>query len=247
MKEKKVRIDQLVVNRGLALSRSRAASLILSGVVMCDDSVVSKAGYLVEPSSKIKILKPDHPWVSRGGIKLDYALKKFGYKVPGVVAVDVGASTGGFTDVLLQHGAKKVYAVDVGYGQLSWKLRKNSRVVVMERINSRYISDISFEDLINFIVCDVSFISIKKALPSVLNLSVKGSRLVALIKPQFEVEKKDVQRGGVVRDNRLQNNVCEKINSWLEEDMHWLVEGIIPSPIEGPAGNKEFFIAAVKK
>ena len=247
MKEKKVRIDQLVVNRGLALSRSRAASLILSGVVMCDDSVVSKAGYLVEPSSKIKILKPDHPWVSRGGIKLDYALKKFGYNVPGVVAVDVGASTGGFTDVLLRHGAKKVYAVDVGYGQLSWKLRKNSRVVVMERINSRYISDIYFEDLINFIVCDVSFISIKKALPSVLNLSVKGSRLVALIKPQFEVEKKDVQRGGVVRDNRLHNNVCEKINSWLEEDMHWLVEGIIPSPIEGPAGNKEFFIAAVKK
>jgi len=247
MKENKIRLDQLIADRGLTSSRSRAASLILSGYVLCNDNLITKAGYLVKTDSILKIRKPKHEWVSRGGIKLDYAINKFSYNVEGVIAADIGSSTGGFTDVLLKRGAKKIYSIDVGYGQLSWKLRKDNRVIVMERVNARYLDEKNFKDLINFIVCDVSFISIKKALPSILNLVGKNSRLISLIKPQFEAGKKNVRKGGVVKDQTIHREVCKNINLWLEDDMKWSVEGICQSPIEGPAGNKEFFIAAKKK
>ncbi len=246
MKEKKIRLDQLITNRGLASSKARAASLILSGSVKCNDILINKAGHLVKADSVIKILKPDHSWVSRGGIKLDYALKKFKFNVKGVIAADIGCSTGGFTDVLLKHGAKKIYSVDVGYGQLSWKLRQDNRVIVMERINSRYLKENYFNDKINFIVCDVSFISIKKALPPILKIAEKNSRVLSLIKPQFEVGKRNVKKGGVVKDEIIHRDICNKIKLWLENDMKWSVDGICQSPIEGPAGNKEFFIAAKK-
>ncbi|PPR77886.1 MAG: 16S/23S rRNA (cytidine-2'-O)-methyltransferase TlyA [Alphaproteobacteria bacterium MarineAlpha2_Bin1] len=246
MKEKKIRLDQLLTDRGLAPSRARASSLILSGCVLCNNIHIRKAGYQVKTDSIIRILRHEHEWVSRGGVKLNYALNKFKYSVQGVIAADIGSSTGGFTDVLLKHGAKKIYSIDVGYGQLSWKLRQDKRVIVMERVNSRYLDEKSFSDLINFIVCDVSFISIKKALPPILKIVEKNSRLISLIKPQFEAGKKNVKKGGVVRDTNIHNDICKNISLWLQDEMRWSVDGLCQSPICGPAGNKEFFISAKK-
>ncbi len=246
MKQKKIRLDQHIVNLGLTSSRSRAAALILSGSITCNNTKIRKAGYLVNINSEVELTKPEHPWVSRGGIKLDHAINFFKVDVTGLHAVDVGASTGGFTDVLLNYGVARVYSIDVGYGQLSWKLRKNKKVTVIERQNIRYIEKEYFDGPINFIVCDVSFISLVKALPKILHLAESNTKLIALIKPQFEVGKQNIEKGGVVKDIKHHKDVCEKIHFWLESTMKWKVDGITESPILGPAGNKEFLISARK-
>jgi len=188
----------------------------------------------------------DHPWASRGGLKLAKALDHFAFDPTGLVCLDIGASTGGFTDVLLTHGAAKVYAVDVGKGQLAWKLRGDARVVVLEGVNARNLSRDDVPDPIGFLVCDASFIGLETVLPAPLSLTAPGARLVALIKPQFEVGKGRVGKGGVVRDAALHDEVCVRIADWLAAQPDWRVIGVTESPILGPKGNKEFLIAAEK-
>lgn len=242
----KLRADTILVERGLAKTKSKAKSLIMSGEVVADNVKVEKPGSLLKKNSNIYIKKPDHPWVSRGGIKLNYALQQFNLNVKGMTALDIGASTGGFTDVLLNRGVAMVFAIDVGYGQLAWELRKNGRVKVLERQNARYLNESHINSSINLIVCDASFISLVKILPPALKMAVTNSILIALIKPQFEVSKKTVSKGGVVLDPEIHIQVCKNITNWLDKEMHWSILGLIESPIKGPAGNKEFFVAAKK-
>lgn len=239
----KVRADHLLVSQGLADSRSRAQALILAGQVYVGDRQVAKAGDLLPAEVVLTLKGRDHPWVSRGGLKLDHALQQFALPVQNKIVLDVGSSTGGFTDVALAQGAAKVYAVDVGHGQLAWKLREDPRVVVLERTNARYLSRAEAPDPIDLIVCDASFIGLETVLPAALALAAPAARLVALIKPQFEVGKGRVGKGGVVRDPLLHAEVCERIRGWLE-GQGWTVLGITESPILGPEGNKEFLIAA---
>ena len=189
---------------------------------------------------------PLHPWVSRGGIKLDHALKNFQINVSGLIALDIGASTGGFSDVLLKNGVKKLYAVDVGYGQLHEKLLNNPKVISMERKNARYLSKMDIEENIDILVCDASFISLTKILPEPLKLCSENAQLIALIKPQFELEKKFIAKGGVVKDEKLRSSVCENIRLWIEDKMSWKVIQIIKSPITGPKGNVEYLLYASK-
>ncbi|MEX2450414.1 MAG: TlyA family RNA methyltransferase [Rhodospirillales bacterium] len=243
--KKKCRLDSLLVERGLAENRTRAQALIMAGLVFSDSNRLDKPGLQVAPDVSITLKGQDHPWVSRGGIKLAHALDYFAITPEGKTCLDVGASTGGFTDVLLHHGARKVYAVDVGHGQLAWRLREDPRVVVLEKTNVRQIGPETIPDRIDFIVSDVSFIGLMTALPAALALAAPDARLVALIKPQFEVGKGQVGKGGVVRDPVLHDEVCLRIRRWLEESMGWSVLGIVESPITGPKGNKEFLIAAV--
>ena len=242
----KVRADQLVVSQGLAESRARAQALILAGQVYVADRQVAKAGDLLPEEAVLTLKGRDHPWVSRGGLKLDHALKTFSLTAEGKTVLDVGASTGGFTDVALTHGAAKVYAVDVGHGQLAWKLREDRRVVVLERTNARHLSHAEVPDAIDLIVCDASFIGLETVLPAALALAAPAAQLVALIKPQFEVGKGRVGKGGVVRDPILHAEVCGRIRGWLEAK-GWTVLGLIESPILGPEGNKEFLIAAERR
>lgn len=239
----KVRADHLLVSQGIAESRSRAQALILAGQVYMGDRQVAKAGDLLPAEAVLTLKGRDHPWVSRGGLKLDHALQQFALPVQNKIVLDVGSSTGGFTDVALAYGAAKVYAVDVGHGQLAWKLREDPRVVVLERTNARYLSRAEAPDPIDLIVCDASFIGLETVLPAALALAAPAARLVALIKPQFEVGKGRVGKGGVVRDPLLHAEVCERIRGWLE-GQGWTVLGITESPILGPEGNKEFLIAA---
>jgi 23S rRNA (cytidine1920-2'-O)/16S rRNA (cytidine1409-2'-O)-methyltransferase len=185
----------------------------------------------------------DHPWVSRGGIKLAHALDHFGWDVTGAVALDVGASTGGFTDVLLQRGATKVFAIDVGTNQLAWKLRQDPRVVVHEQTNARYLTDAIVTEPVDFIVCDASFIALAKVLDTALGFACPGGRLIALIKPQFEAAREEIGKGGVVRDHAVHSRVCDEVAGWLA-GRGWRIVGITPSPITGPEGNVEFLIAA---
>lgn len=240
----KVRADQLLVDRGLVDSRSRAQALILAGQAYVGDRKVMKAGDMLAADAAIFLKGKDHPWVSRGGLKLDHAIKHFGLDLGGAVALDVGASTGGFTDVALSHGAARVYAVDVGHGQLAWKLREDPRVVVLERTNARNLTPELVPDPIDAIVCDASFIGLETVLAAPLRLAAPGAHLVALIKPQFEVGKGRVGKGGVVRDPELHREVCERIRGWLDALPGWTVLGITESPITGPEGNVEFLIAA---
>lgn len=242
----KVRADQLVVVQELAESRARAQALILAGQVYIGDRQVAKAGDLLPEDAVLTLKGRDHPWVSRGGLKLDHALKSFSLTAEGKTVLDVGASTGGFTDVALTHGAAKVYAVDVGHGQLAWKLREDPRVVVLERTNARHLSRAEVPDAIDLIVCDASFIGLETVLPAALMLAAPAAQLVALIKPQFEVGKGRVGKGGVVRDPALHAEVCERIRGWLEAQ-GWTVLGLTESPILGPEGNKEFLIAAERR
>ena len=186
----------------------------------------------------------EHPWVSRGGLKLDHALQAFAIDVTGVVALDVGASTGGFTDVLLARGAARVYAVDVGYGQLHWKLRSDDRVVVLERTNARNLTAEQIPEPIDIVVCDASFIGLEKVLPVPLQFARPGARLVALIKPQFEVGRGEVGKGGIVRDESLREAVCRRIEDWVAGLSGWSVIGVVESPVTGADGNVEFLIAA---
>ncbi|WP_448188142.1 TlyA family RNA methyltransferase [Azospirillum sp. sgz301742] len=241
----KVRVDMALVERGLAESRAKAQALILAGLVYSDTRRIDKAGDLLPAEAPLSVKGQDHPWVSRGGLKLVKGLDEFGIDPAGLVALDVGASTGGFTDVLLSRGAAKVYAVDVGHGQLAWKLRQDPRVVVLEKTNARHLTRAEIPDAIDLVVCDASFIGLEVVLPGPLGLAASGARLVALIKPQFEVGKGRVGKGGVVREPELHAEVCERIRDWLNGLPGWRVLGIAESPISGPEGNKEFLIGAV--
>ena len=241
----KTRADQLLVDRGLAESRSRAQALILAGLVYAGERKVAKAGELLAEDATLAVRGRDHPWVSRGGIKLAHGLDHFGWDVTGAVALDVGSSTGGFTDVLLQHGAAKVFAVDVGTNQLAWKLRQDPRVVVHEQTNARYLTDAIVTEAVDLVVCDASFISLAKVLDTALAFVRPRGRLLALIKPQFEAERHEIGKGGVVRDPAVHERVCSAVADWLE-GRGWRVAGLAASPITGPEGNVEFLIGAEK-
>jgi 23S rRNA (cytidine1920-2'-O)/16S rRNA (cytidine1409-2'-O)-methyltransferase len=239
----KIRADQLLVDRGLAESRARAQALILAGIVFSGERKIDKAGQQLAGDCSIEVRGKDHPWVSRGGLKLDHALTHFGWDVTGAVALDVGSSTGGFTDVLLQRGAARVYAVDVGTNQLAWKLRQDPRVVAFEQTNARYLTAEQVPEPVDILVCDASFIALAKVLDQAVEFVRPGGRLVALIKPQFEAERAEVGKGGVVRDPAVHARVCAAAADWLL-GRGWEVAGITPSPISGPEGNVEFLLAA---
>jgi 23S rRNA (cytidine1920-2'-O)/16S rRNA (cytidine1409-2'-O)-methyltransferase len=238
------RADQLLVDRGLVESRTRAQALILAGKVFSGEQRIDKAGQSLAPDTPLEVRGQDHPWASRGGLKLDHALSHFSLSPQGRICLDVGASTGGFTDVLLTHGAAKVHAVDVGHGQLAWKLRSDLRVVVHEKTNARYLTRETITDPIDALVCDASFIGLATLLPAPLALCAPGAWAVALIKPQFEAGPEAVGRKGVVRDPAVHLAVCERIEAWWAAQPGWRVLGITESPITGPEGNREFLIAA---
>ncbi|MEQ8967455.1 MAG: TlyA family RNA methyltransferase [Azospirillaceae bacterium] len=240
----KRRLDQLLVDRGLADSRAKAQALILAGRVSVGDRRIDKPGTPVAGDAEVTVKAPPHPWVGRGGIKLAAALDRFAIDPGGAVCLDIGASTGGFTDVLLSRGAARVYAVDVGHGQLDWKLREDPRVAVRERVNARHLTAAEVPEPIDLVVCDASFISLTLVLPPALALARPGARLVALIKPQFEAGRAHVGKGGVVRDPAVHEAVCADIRAWLDGREGWRVIGLEDSPITGPEGNREFLIAA---
>jgi 23S rRNA (cytidine1920-2'-O)/16S rRNA (cytidine1409-2'-O)-methyltransferase len=241
----KVRADQLLVDRGLVESRSRGQALILAGLVYSGERKLAKAGEQLAADVVLDVRGRDHPWVSRGGIKLDHALTHFGWDVTDDVALDVGSSTGGFTDVLLNRGAARVYAVDSGTNQLAWKLRQDSRVRVHEQTNARHLTAAEIAEPIDIIVCDASFIALSKVLDRPFEFARPAARLVALIKPQFEAGRGEVGKGGVVRDPDIHARVCAEVRAWVE-GKGWRVDGIVPSPITGPEGNVEFLLAAIK-
>ncbi|MBS4048983.1 MAG: TlyA family RNA methyltransferase [Alphaproteobacteria bacterium] len=246
MKAPKLRLDQMLVERGLAESRAKAQAAIMAGLVFSGEKRLDKPGVALAADTPLELRGKPHPWVSRGGIKLAHAIDHFSLKAEGRTAVDVGASTGGFTDVLLHHGAAKVYAVDVGEGQLDWRLRNDDRVVVLEKTNARHLTPEIIPDAIDCVVCDASFIGLQTVLPAALSLAQPGAWAVALIKPQFEVGRGRVGKGGVVRDPALHDEVCATIHDWWSSLPGWRVLGIEPSPITGPEGNREFLIAAQK-
>ena len=241
----KLRADQLLVDRGLAESRTRAQALILAGKVFSGEVRIDKPGQMLPEDRPIEVRGQDHPWVSRGGVKLAHGLAHFGLSPAGRVCLDVGASTGGFTHVLLHHGAAKVYAVDVGHGQLAWSLRNDPRVVVRERVNARYLDAGQVPEPVGALVCDASFIGLATLLPMPLTLCAPGAWAIALIKPQFEVGP-NVAKGGVVRDAAVHRAVCDRITAWWRGLPGWQVLGVEPSPILGPEGNREFLIAALR-
>jgi 23S rRNA (cytidine1920-2'-O)/16S rRNA (cytidine1409-2'-O)-methyltransferase len=241
----KVRADQLLVARELAESRTKAQALILAGAVFSGDKRVAKAGDLLAEDAPLEVRGRDHPWVSRGGVKLDHGLTQFGFDVTGAVALDIGSSTGGFTDVLLSRGAAKVYAIDVGTNQLAWKLRQDPRVVVHEQVNARYLDASVVPEPVDVVVCDASFIGLAKVLGPALGLAKPGAKLVALVKPQFEAGRDEVGKGGVVRDPEVRQRVCDEAAEWVASQ-GWSVLGVTESPITGPEGNVEFLLGAVK-
>ena len=243
MAEKR-RADQLLVERGLAESRTKAQALILAGLVRCGERRVDKPGEQLATDAALALKDRDHPWVSRGGVKLAHALSRFRITVDEHVVLDIGASTGGFTEVLLSRGAKRVYAVDVGHGQLAWKLRQDPRVVVRERVNARYLSRTEIPEPVDIITCDASFIGLATVLPAPLALAAEKAQLVALIKPQFEAGPSHVGKGGVVRDPEVHRQVCERAAVWVAAQPGWAVAGIVESPIRGPEGNREFLLYA---
>jgi 23S rRNA (cytidine1920-2'-O)/16S rRNA (cytidine1409-2'-O)-methyltransferase len=240
----KQRADQLLVARGLVESRTRAQALILAGKIFSGERRVAKAGDLLADGVPLEVRGQDHPWVSRGGLKLAHGLAHFGFSPADRICLDVGASTGGFTDVLLANGAAKVHAVDVGHGQLAWKLRCNERVVVHERTNARYLDQSVVADPIDALVCDASFIGLATVLPAPLALCVPGAWAIVLIKPQFEAGAASVGGKGVVRDKAVHLAVCERVTTWWANLPGWTVAGVAESPITGPEGNKEFLLGA---
>jgi 23S rRNA (cytidine1920-2'-O)/16S rRNA (cytidine1409-2'-O)-methyltransferase len=240
----KRRLDQLLVERGLFESRARAQAAIMAGLVFVAGRKADKPGVPVAADAVVEVKGKEHPYVSRGGMKLAAALDRFGIDPAGRTCLDVGASTGGFTEVLLRRGAAKVYAVDVGHGQLAWSLRNDPRVVVLERTNARHLTRAEVPEPIDLIVCDASFIGLETVLPAPLALAAPGAHVVALIKPQFEVGPANVGKGGIVRDPVLHDRVCARIAAWLAAQSGWSVLGVVPSPIEGADGNREFLIAA---
>ena len=244
----KTRADQALVERGLVESRARAQALILAGKVFSGERRIEKAGQMLAAEAALEVRGQDHPWVSRGGLKLDHALQAFDLSPEGLVCLDIGASTGGFTDVLLAHGAARVHAVDVGHGQLAWKLRSDARVVVHERTNARHMDGavIAGDAAVGALVCDASFIGLRTLLPAPLSLCAPGAWAVALIKPQFEAGPGQVGARGVVRDPAVHAAVCEMIAAWWAGLEGWRVLGVVESPIRGPEGNVEFLIGVRK-
>lgn len=242
----KNRLDIILVERGLVKSKEKAKALILEGKVYVDSKRVEKAGTLIKKNSDIKIYKKNHDYVSRGGIKLEKALEKFNINVKGKKILDVGASTGGFTDCLLLKGAKRVIAVDVGYGQLSWKLRKNSKVIIFERTNIRYLDPNEIPFLVDMATIDLSFISVKKVINNILRLSKDNAEYLTLIKPQFEVDKGMVGKGGIVKDKKLHKSVLLNLVFFFQHIIGLNIKGITFSPIKGAGGNIEFWIYTMK-
>ena len=242
----KRRLDQLLVERGLAENRSRAQAFVMAGAVYVAGARADKPGSQVTADAEVTVRTKEHPWASRGGLKLAHALKHFALNPAGRIALDVGASTGGFTDVLIAHGATRVYAVDVGRAQLDWRLRQDARVVVLEGVNARYLTRAEVPEAVDFITCDASFIGLETVLPAPMALCAPEAALVALIKPQFEVGRASVGKGGVVRDSALHARACERIRTWLATRPGWRVLGVVESPIKGPKGNREFLITAIR-
>ncbi len=243
-KKDKLRIDRLLADRQIVESRERAQAMIIAGQVIVNGNKVEKAGTLVAMDAEIRILGEQMPYVGRGGLKLEAALREFNVSVAGKCALDVGASTGGFTDCLLQQGARRVYAVDVGYGQLAWKLRQDPRVVILERTNIRDIDPSLIPEPVDAVVIDVSFISLEKVIPPVLPLLAPHADLIALIKPQFEVGKEQVGKGGIVRDEAARQAAVDRVREFAQ-GLGLEVKGVIPSPITGQDGNIEFLMYAV--
>ncbi len=241
----KQRADQMLVDRGLAESRTRAQALIMAGLVFAGDRKVDKPGQQLPEETVLDVKGRDHPWVSRGGIKLAHGLEHFGWDVTGAVAIDVGSSTGGFTDVLLSKGAARVYAVDSGTNQLAWKLRQDPRVIVHEQTSARILTEAHIPEPVDMIVCDASFIGLAKVLEVPFRFARPGAQLVALIKPQFEAGRDEVGKGGVVRDAAVHERVCNEVRDWVA-GQGWDVAGITTSPITGPEGNVEFLIGAIR-
>lgn len=236
-------MDQLLVDRGLVESRTRAQALIMAGLVFAGERKIDKPGQALAEDIALEVRGRDHPWVSRGGIKLAHGLDHFGWDVGGAVAIDVGSSTGGFTDVLLSRGAARVYAVDSGTNQLAWKLRRDDRVIVHERTSARILTAAHIPEPVDLIVCDASFIGLTKVLDVPLGFAKPDARLMALIKPQFEAGRDEVGKGGVVRDLAVHKRVCDEVTGWVAS-RRWSVAGIVQSPITGPEGNVEFLLAA---
>ncbi|MGY9062429.1 MAG: TlyA family RNA methyltransferase [Rhodospirillales bacterium] len=245
-KPAKKRLDQVLVERGLVEGLSSAQGLIMAGKVYSGEKKLEKAGLQISEEAALEVRGQDHPWVSRGGLKLTHGLAEFNLSTKDCICMDVGSSTGGFTDVMLQNGASRVYAVDVGRGQLAWKLRSDDRVVVLEKTNARHLTSEIIPDPLDFISCDASFIGLKTLLPASLELAQPGAHLLSLIKPQFEVARQEVGEKGVVRDPELHKFVCDTIKFWLDGLPDWTVLGLTQSPIKGPEGNIEFLIAAHK-
>jgi 23S rRNA (cytidine1920-2'-O)/16S rRNA (cytidine1409-2'-O)-methyltransferase len=241
---KKQRADQLLIEQGLAESRARAQALILAGHVFAGDRRIDKPGEFLLSEAALDVRGRDHPWVSRGGVKLAFALDHFTIPTAGLVALDIGASTGGFTDVLLTRGVSRVYAVDVGHGQLAWKLRQDPRVVVLERTNARALTRAQIPERVDLVTCDASFIGLATVLPAALALAAQRAALVALVKPQFEAGREHVGKGGVVRDPAVHRAVCERAATWVAAQPGWAVSGIAESPLLGPEGNREFLLYA---
>ncbi|KQO49719.1 hemolysin [Sphingomonas sp. Leaf257] len=233
----------MLVDRGLVESRSRAQALVMAGLVFSGETKIAKPGQQLAEDAVLDVRGRDHPWVSRGGIKLAHGLEHFGWDVIDAVAIDVGSSTGGFTDVLLQKGAVRVYAVDSGTNQLAWSLRQDPRVIVHEQTSARILTEAHIPEPVDIIVCDASFIGLAKVLERPLSFAKPGGRLLALIKPQFEAGREEVGKGGVVRDPAVHQRVCDQVVAWLTKS-GWQVEGVTRSPITGPEGNVEFLVAA---
>ena len=246
MKSPKTRLDDLLVGRGHADTVAKAQALVMAGVVFSGEQKLTSSGAKISADLEVNVRSAEHPWVSRGGLKLAHGLAHFPFDPKGRICLDLGSSTGGFTDVLLTHGAAKVYAVDVGYGQLAHKLRTDSRVVVMERTNARTLERADVPDPITAVVCDASFIGLRTILPAAMALTAPGAWLIALIKPQFEVGKDRVGEKGVVRDPALHAEVCEMMVAWMNAQAGWNVVGVEKSPITGPEGNVEFLLGAAR-
>jgi 23S rRNA (cytidine1920-2'-O)/16S rRNA (cytidine1409-2'-O)-methyltransferase len=244
LKIAKRRADQLLVERGLAESRAKAQALVLAGVVSCAGRRIDKPGEQLAADAALTVKGHDHPWVSRGGVKLAHAFDHFGIVVDGKTALDIGASTGGFTDVLRSRGAGRIYAIDVGHGQLAWKLRQDPRVVVHERLNARHLTRADVPEPIDIITCDASFIGLATVLPAPLALAAEEAELVALVKPQFEAGREHVGKGGVVRNPVVHQEVCERAAAWVAAQPGWIVVGMVESPVLGPQGNREFLLYA---
>jgi 23S rRNA (cytidine1920-2'-O)/16S rRNA (cytidine1409-2'-O)-methyltransferase len=243
-KVRRQRADRLLADRGLVESLARAQAVIMAGQAYIGTKRIEKAGDLIPEDGALSLKGQDHPWVSRGGLKLAHGLAHFGFPAEGRVALDVGASTGGFTDVLLTHGAKRVYAVDVGHGQLAWKLRSDSRVVVLEKTNARLLSAAEIPEPIGALVCDASFIGLRSVLPAALALCAPDAWAIALIKPQFEAIPAEIGPRGVVTDAAVREHYCAEIAGWWSALPGWTIDGVVESPITGPEGNHEFLIGA---
>ncbi len=243
----KQRADQLLVERGFAETRTKAQALIMAGLVFSAERRITKSGEQIAEDASLNVRGQVHPWVSRGGCKLAHALEYFNLSPQNKICLDIGASTGGFTDVLLTHGARSVYAVDVGHGQLAWKLRSHPLVVVLEKCNARFLNTTLIPTPLEAVVCDASFISLKTVLPAALALTTENAWAVALIKPQFEAGKTEVGPKGVVRDPDVHQRICHAISTWWRTLPGWHILGITTSPITGPKGNREFLIAAKRQ